>query len=498
MSPDTRRPGDPEKSSVPGPAESPPDRSPSTSSLDQESTTKESPLETHDLDADVDLEDARSRAHSVCRVETAPVGPAPGEGILSRTLSLVRTRDSGRDPGPPPDGGFHAWLQAGLAHLVIFNTWGYINSFGVFQSYYTESLNRPPSDISWIGSIQIFLLFFIGTFSGRATDAGFFKVVWSIGAVIVMLGVFMASLSTKYWQLFLCQGLCLGVGSGFMFCPTIALTATYFARRRALALAIGATGSATGGIVFPVVVQRLLPRIGFPWTMRVLGLITAVTFAPGFVFLRPRIPPRKSGPFFEFAAFKEPHYTLYAIGMYLDFWALYVAFFYVGAYGREVIGVSQETSITLVMVMNSVGTVGRIIPGIISDWKCGPFNVLIPYTFATGVMFFAWIGIKSLNTLYAFSVLYGLFGAGIQSLFPAASTSLTTDLKKTGVRFGMIMSIVSFASLTGSPIAGALIQRGNGDYLYAQLFGALSMVVGGCILCVARYKFAGPKFWVRV
>jgi hypothetical protein len=33
----------------------------------------------------------------------------------------------------------------------------------------------PPSDISWIGSIQIFLLFFIGTFSGRATDAGYFR-----------------------------------------------------------------------------------------------------------------------------------------------------------------------------------------------------------------------------------------------------------------------------------------------------------------------------------
>lgn len=447
-------------------------------------------------EANVDLEDGRP---SISRVATASApAPSPQDNMLTKTLSLVRTKDSGRDPGPPPDGGLDAWIQAGLAHLVIFNTWGYINGFGVFQTYYTSMLDRPPSDISWIGSIQIFLLFFIGTFSGRATDAGYFKAVWSAGAVMVMFGIFMASLCTTYVQLFLAQGLCMGIGAGLMFCPTVALLPTYFVRRRALALAISACGSATGGIVFPVVVQQLLPRIGFPWTMRVLGLINAVTFAPGFLFLRQRLPPRKSGPFFEWAAFKEAPYTLYAIGMYLNFWGLYVAFFYVGSFGREIIGVSQETSITLIIIMNSLGIVGRVIPSAISDWKTGPFNALIPCTSTTAVMIFGWMGVRSMGDMYAFTVLYGFFAAGVQSLFPAASSSLTTDLKKTGIRFGMLLSIVSFASLTGSPIAGALIQIRNGDYLYAQVFGALSMTVGTAVLVAARYKFAGSALKTRV
>lgn len=74
-----------------------------------------------------------------------PTAATARETKLGRTLSLVRTRES-MDPGPPPDGGFNAWLQACLAHLVICNTWGYINSFGIFQSYYTTTLNRSPSD----------------------------------------------------------------------------------------------------------------------------------------------------------------------------------------------------------------------------------------------------------------------------------------------------------------------------------------------------------------
>ncbi|KAK9422944.1 putative MFS monocarboxylate transporter [Seiridium unicorne] len=80
------------------------------------------------------------------------------------------------DP-PPPDGGWVAWTQALVAHLVIVNTWGIINSFGVFQSYYQGSLGRPASDISWIGSMQVFFLFVVGTLTGRLTDAGYCRVV---------------------------------------------------------------------------------------------------------------------------------------------------------------------------------------------------------------------------------------------------------------------------------------------------------------------------------
>lgn len=30
---------------------------------------------------------------------------------------------------------------------------GYINSFGLFQTYYASTLDLPPSTISWIGSV---------------------------------------------------------------------------------------------------------------------------------------------------------------------------------------------------------------------------------------------------------------------------------------------------------------------------------------------------------
>ena len=230
--------------------------------------------------------------------------------VVSRTISHTSTAD----PGPPPDGGRGAWTQAFVGHIIVLNTWGYINSFGVFQTYYVAALNHPPSDISWVGSVQIFLLFFVGTFSGRLTDAGYFKALLIAGTIFYLLGVFMASLATQYWQLFLAQGICTGLGNGLLFCPAISVLSTYFTKKRALAIAIAASGTASGGTMYPAIVECLLPRIGFPWTIRVLGFVMAAFQAIAILLARTRLPPRTTGPLVELAAFKELPYLLFTIG----------------------------------------------------------------------------------------------------------------------------------------------------------------------------------------
>lgn len=71
------------------------------------------------------------------------------EGVLAKVLSRTTSRIS-VDPGPPPDGGLVAWTQVVCGHFIVFNTWGYIVSYGVFQTYYVSTLGHPPSDISWV------------------------------------------------------------------------------------------------------------------------------------------------------------------------------------------------------------------------------------------------------------------------------------------------------------------------------------------------------------
>ncbi|KAI9662543.1 MAG: hypothetical protein M1821_008710 [Bathelium mastoideum] len=444
------------------------------------------------------LHPVRSLQHEVKELREDVQNTVGTGQALTRSMTGRSAAPSYRDPGLPPDGGLLAWTQAIMGHLVIFNTWGYIASYGVFQTYYTTTLGHPPSDISWIGSVQIFLLFFIGTFSGRAVDAGLFHHVFVSGFVLQLIGVFMTSLATKYWQLFVAQGVCTGLANGLQFCSTMSLISTYFSKKRAFAMGVAATGSATGGLVFPAIVRCLLPKIGFPWTVRVLGFVMLGIGCLYTATLRTRLPPRKSGPLVELSAFKEPTYVLYVFGIFFEFWALYFAFYYVGAFGRNIIGISYEESIDLLLIQNGIGILGRLIPNFFADRTFGPLNMIIPFAFATGAVFYAWIGVNSRSGIYTFACVYGLVSAGIQSLFPATLTSLTTDISKTGVRLGMGFTIVSFACLTGPPLAGALIERDDGRYLLGQVWAGTSMICGGCLLVAARLAKTGFVFRSKI
>lgn len=261
----------------------------------------------------------------------------------SNTVNMLKTSDSKASithlalPGamvdsslsPPPDGGLTAWLQVVAGHLVVFNAFGYIISFGIFQPHYEQELSMPPSAVSWIGSIQICLVYFVGVFSGRAFDAGYYKLVLFAGCLLQVLGIFMTSIATQYWQLFLAQGLCQGIGCGLAFAPMVANLSTYFAKHRTMALSSAACGGATGGMVFPLIAQQLLPRIEFAWTVRVMGLVVLITSAVIMALVRTRLPPRKAGPLVDMTAFKDPTYVLFATSMFFTLWATYFAYFYV-------------------------------------------------------------------------------------------------------------------------------------------------------------------------
>lgn len=210
--------------------------------------------------------------------------------------------------------------QTGLTDFKMQNTRGWVNSFGTFQTYYTQLLNRPPSDVSWIGSINVFLLFFVGTLTGRLVDAGYFRAVFLLGTVLLAVGIFTVSICSEYWHFLLAHGLCLGLSHGCLFCPTLAVLSSYFLRRRALALGIAACGSVTGGLVFPSMVRQLLPSAGFAWTVRAIGFVQVATMILANFLARPRIKPRKAGPLVEWSAFKELEYTFYAAGAFFVRW----------------------------------------------------------------------------------------------------------------------------------------------------------------------------------
>lgn len=89
----------------------------------------------------------------------------------------------------------------------------------------------------------------------------------AVGAFLHVFGLMMASLSTEYYQIILSQGICSPLGICCIFTPAIACITTWFRQRRGLALGIVAGGSSLGGVFLPIMLNRLIAQIGFPWAM---------------------------------------------------------------------------------------------------------------------------------------------------------------------------------------------------------------------------------------
>ena len=364
---------------------------------------------------------------------------------------------------------------------------GFINSFGIFQTYYATILPESPSTISWIGSTQVFLLFLVGTITGRLTDAGYFRPVFLFGSTLQLIGIFSSSYATTYPQLLASQGLCMGLANGFLFCPCVTILTTYFLGRRSLAIGIAASGTATGGVLFPVLARELLPRAGLAWTLRAIGFVQLVSLILCNGLLRPRVPPRKAGPLVDLEAFKDKTYTFYAIASFLLFEGLFFPFYYLSSHATTQLHpkMPYPDSLNLLLLLNVVGAPGRLIPAYLAD-RLGAITMLVPFAFAASLLVYCWAAVSTPPALWAWTALFGLAGGAIQGLFPAGLSLLTSDPRKQGTRIGMVFTLVSFSVLTGPPIDGALIRALDDHFLGAQMFAGSCLFLGGGFMVAAR------------
>jgi MFS family permease len=114
----------------------------------------------------------------------------------------------------------------------------------------------------------------------------------AIGGITFLVSMFMISLCSNYWQLFLAQGLLQGIGSAFMTCPCLATVGKHFVKHKGLASGFMISGSSLGGVVWPIMLNELLNKHGlsFGWTIRILAftMIPLVIVACSFV-LPPKV-----------------------------------------------------------------------------------------------------------------------------------------------------------------------------------------------------------------
>jgi MFS family permease len=76
------------------------------------------------------------------------------------------------------------------------------------------------------------------------------KLPMILGVGLLAAEYISASFSKKIRQLYLSQGILIGVGVGFVYVPSIAVLSQWFDKKRSLANGISSAGSGIGGLIF--------------------------------------------------------------------------------------------------------------------------------------------------------------------------------------------------------------------------------------------------------
>lgn len=101
-------------------------------------------------------------------------------------------------------------------------------------------------------------------------------------------------------------------------------------------MGIVAGGSSVGGVCFPIMFARLVPKIGFAWSVRVAALILLCCFATAFFFTRPPGPGHPLAALkdlLDFNGYLDVRYATLSIGVFVGNLGLYLPY-YTGEFHR--------------------------------------------------------------------------------------------------------------------------------------------------------------------
>ncbi|CAG8402508.1 unnamed protein product [Penicillium salamii] len=416
--------------------------------------------------------------------------------------------------GPPPDGGAQAWLVVLGAFSGLFVSFGWINCIGVFQAYYeSHQLSAySTSTITWITSLETFVMFFCGPIFGTIFDSQGPRKILLLGTFLHVFGLMMASLSTEYYQFILAQGICSPIGASAIFNASVNSVSTWFAKRRAFALGVTAAGSSLGGVIFPIMVTKLIPEVGFPWAMRICAFLILFMLGIANATLKSRLSHQPKP--FDILGFVRPlaelKFALTLAGAFCFFWGMFLPFTFVITQAERY-GMSESLAGYLIPILNAAryvfvsrscitfssdetfSIIGRTLPGYLAD-KVGRYNTMVITTFFSAILVLAlWLPARGNVPAIIFSALYGFGSGAFVSLAPACVAQIS-DLRQVGVRNGTFFAVISFAALTGTPIGGALVPDVlHGDYTHLQIFCGVVMITGACLFVLARGVVGGFK-----
>ena len=384
----------------------------------------------------------------------------------------------------------YGWVMVALGAFMTCIAIGAMFSLAVFLQPITASTGWSHTAVSAAMTIGFLAMGAAGFGWGALSDRIGPRFVVLAGAVLLGLGLFLASRAQSPLQFQLAFGLLVGIAIGSFFSPMIAAVMGWMTTHRGLAVALVSVGVGVAPVTMSPFAAWLITQMDWRAALGVLAVLVWVMLIPAALFAR-RPPATQAaeqaseGPPMKLRdAFVSAPFIVLALTFFACCAAHAGPIFHTVTYAMTC-GIAPLAAVTVYSVEGLAGLGGRLALGVLAD-RMGVKRVLIAGLLIQAVAAGMFIYVARLGEFYAVAAVFGFAYGGVMPLYAVLAREYFGQ-RILGAVFGAAAMVSSLGMALG-PALGGWIYDTFGRY---TLMYAGSAAIGLGAVAIA---FAFPPF----
>ncbi|TWW56083.1 monocarboxylate transporter 1-like [Takifugu flavidus] len=410
----------------------------------------------------------------------------------------------------PPEGGW-GWAVVVGAFISIGFSYAFPKSITVFFKEIEAIFDATPSQVSWISSIMLAVMYAGGPISSILVNKFGSRPIIIFGGCLAGSGLVAASFCNTVEQLYFFIGVVGGLGLAFNLNPALTMIGKYFYKRRPIANGIAMAGS-------PVFLSTLAPlnswlydAFGWRGSFLILGGLLLNCCVAGSLMRpigpkpqppkpdsengegkatgSPQAPPKKTvlqtiNSFLDLTLFKHRGFLLYLSGNIVMFFGLFAPLVFLSNYAKSK-DISKEKAALLLSILAFVDMFARPSMGMLANTKW--VRPRIQYFFAAAIMYNGVCHVLApLSDSYTGFVVYAIFFGFAFGWLSSVLFETLMDLVG-ATRFSSAVGLVTIVEcgpvLLGPPMTGSFYNYYH-HYDYTYISSGIILMIGSVILFI--------------
>ncbi|MFO1082042.1 MAG: MFS transporter [Reyranellaceae bacterium] len=372
----------------------------------------------------------------------------------------------------------YGWVVVAAGAVMGCVAIGALFSLAVFLQPMAEATGWSRTGISAAMTLD-FLAMGIAAFGwGALTDRFGPRPVVLTGALLLGLGLALASRATSLLEFQLVYGVLVGSAAGAVFAPTIATVTGWFETNRSLAVSLVSAGMGVAPLTVSPFAAWLISAYDWRTAQLAIAILAWLILVPAALLIR-RPPAAIKGSTAETAAgdagmtvataLRSPQFIVLALTFFCCCATHSGPIFHTVSYAIAC-GLAPLAAVTIYSAEGLAGLAGRLAFGLAGD-RFGAKRTLVVGLLIQAAGAGAYFFVRSLEGFYGVALVFGLAYGGVMPLYAVIAREYF-PMRLMGTVFGAAAAVSSLGMAFG-PLIGGWIFDATGGYgwLYIGSFG---------------------------